>query len=78
MLSQFQAHMKAMNAWTPEHLSSILNQLPKETKLKKGQIMKAVRFAVTAWPHGAGLPETLHLLGSEQVEQRIQTFLRKL
>ena len=57
---------------------AILHQFTESRGLKLGQIVHALRLAVTGRTAGVGLAETLSILGQERCVRRIEPFLESL
>ena len=58
-----------------EKLDALFHRFLEERQLKPGQLIHALRIAVTGKPNGFGMFETLELLGKERVLVRIKRSL---
>jgi len=66
------------NDWNHENLHNIVNEFLTEKNAKFGVVMNPFRLMITGKPVGAGLTETMELLGKDECISRIDTFLTNL
>jgi glutamyl-tRNA synthetase len=75
LLQQFRAVLAAAEPFTPEQLEQLLHDFVQSRGIKAGDIVHAVRIAVTGKAVGFGLFDTLAILGRERCLGRIDRAL---
>lgn len=63
--------------WSAETLEPMAKEYIKENKLKMGKVLNTLRLILTRQHVGAGLFETMEILGKEESFKRIDGFLEK-
>ena len=71
LLTAFAAALRTTEPFTPAAIEAALKQVVETRGLKVGDLVHAVRVAVTGRPVGPGLYETLAILGRDKVLERI-------
>lgn len=66
---------KNLNDWTQESLHKIVEDYLNDKNLGFGKLMNPLRLMITGKPVGAGMFETMEILGKEESLERMQTFL---
>lgn len=75
LLTAFRQELAAVESFTAEALDQLLHQFVEQRELSMGQIIHAVRVAVTGKAVGFGMFETLAILGRERCLARIDRAL---
>ena len=75
LLRQFRDVLAEADAFTAESLETLLKQFVQQQGIKIGQIIHALRVAVTGKAVGFGMFETLEILGRDSVVARIDRAL---
>ncbi len=75
LLTEFRAQLAALESFEPEELEKCLKSFVEEKGIKIGQIIHALRVAVTGKAVGFGMFETLAILGRERSLARIDRAL---
>jgi glutamyl-tRNA synthetase len=78
LLQNFRAELATVEPFTAERLEQLLHQFVAEQGLKPGDIVHAVRVAVTGKTVGFGVFETLAILGREHSLARIGRALERV
>ncbi|QGJ70540.1 Glutamate--tRNA ligase [Planctomycetales bacterium 10988] len=78
LLKEFTAILKELEPFTEENLEKALKDFVAEKEIKIGQIIHALRVAVTGKVKGFGMFETLAILGKQTCLERIEFTLNKL
>jgi len=78
LLRKFQARLAAFEAFDAPALESLLQQFIEAEGIKVGDVIHAVRVAVTGKAVGFGMFETLEILGRERCLARIERALSRL
>lgn len=78
LLASFRERLSTLAAFEASELERLLHAFVTETGIQLGQIIHALRVAVTGKAVGFGLFETLAILGQERVVRRIDQALAKL
>jgi len=78
LLRKFQARLAAAEAFDAPALESLLQQFMEVEGIKVGDVIHAVRVAVTGKAVGFGMFETLEILGREHCLARIERALSRL
>ena len=65
LLTEFREQLAALETSRPEHLEKCLKDFVAAKEIKIGQIIHALRVAVTGKPVGFGVFETLAILGHD-------------
>jgi glutamyl-tRNA synthetase len=76
LLSKFRARLAEADSFDVPTLEQLLQDFVRSEGIKVGQVIHAVRVAVTGKPVGFGLFETLAILGRERCLARIDRALR--
>lgn len=69
---------KNQENWTQESLHKIVEDYLTDKNLGFGKLMNPLRLMITGKPVGAGMFETMEILGKEESLERMQTFLDKI
>ncbi|MCA9135407.1 MAG: glutamate--tRNA ligase, partial [Planctomycetales bacterium] len=77
LLSAFREQVLAADAFDAAAAESLLKDYCDQAGIKIGQIIHAVRVAVTGTAVGFGMFDTLAILGKEKVAQRIEKACKK-
>jgi len=77
LLAEFQARLAAAEPFDAENLEKLMHAFVEQQGIKVGQIIHAVRVAVTGKSVGFGTFETLAILGRERCVARIERALRR-
>lgn len=77
LLAAFRERLADTTAFTAEALDELMHRFVQERGIAIGQIIHAVRVAVTGKSVGFGLFETLEILGKERVLRRIDRALQR-
>jgi len=64
--------------WTDKIIQSKLKELAKQSKLELSTIYQPVRFLLTSSQIGAGIPQTIQILGKEESLFRLKNGLQEL
>ena len=75
LLREFRQQLAEVEPSTAESLEQLLHSFVEAKEIKVGQIVHAVRVAVTGKPVGFGLFDTLAILGRERCLTRIDRAL---
>ena len=75
LLSEFRDQLATAEPFTAEHLEQLLKSFVAAKGIKIGQLVHAVRVALTGKPVGFGLFETMSILGREKCLSRISRAL---
>jgi len=75
LLSRFRQRLAEAAAFDPESLEQLLRTFVEAEDIKIGQIIHALRVAVTGKAQGFGMFETLSILGQQRVLRRIDRAL---
>ena len=78
LLARFKDQLSGVEPFEAESLERELKQFVEDEQIKIGQIIHALRVAVTGKAVGFGMFETLEILGREAVFARIERALGKL
>lgn len=78
VLSSFRNEIKSMNNLTADRAKTTLESVAGGLGIKTGQILQALRLAVTGGASGPDLMMTMEILGSAEVEKRISYALETL
>ena len=78
LLSEFKTCLAQANTVDPESLERLLQQFVTSKEVKMGQLIHALRVAVTGKAVGFGLFETLAILGQQRCVDRIDRALAQL
>jgi len=78
LLRGFQARLAAAEAFDAAALETLLQQFLEAEGIKVGDVIHAVRVAVTGKAVGFGMFETLEILGRERCLARIERALSRL
>ncbi len=68
--------LKAVDSWEHTRLWEELKAFAKQQGIKVGKVMNALRLMITGKSVGAGMTETMEVLGKEETIQRIEAFLQ--
>ncbi len=71
LLARFSAHLDAIEPFDAAQIEAGLKAFCEAAEIKIGEIIHALRVAVTGQPAGFGMFETLEVLGREEVRRRI-------
>jgi len=71
LLSAYAARLETADGFAPDRLEALLKEVVEARGLKVGDLVHAVRVAVTGRSVGPGLYETLAILGRDKVLARI-------
>jgi glutamyl-tRNA synthetase len=77
LLSGFRAHLVACDPFTAANLETTLKAFVEQQQIKIGQIIHALRVAVTGKSVGFGMFEALEILGCEATLRRIDQALQR-
>ncbi|MBO3273316.1 glutamate--tRNA ligase [Hymenobacter defluvii] len=77
-LAAFARELPTAAPSTPDAIKALLTQVLEREGVKLGQVMQALRVAVTGAAAGPDLMETMHILGNEEISQRILTAVERL
>ena len=77
-LNAYAEKLNSVEQLSAENAKEILDNLMSEKNVKPGQVMQALRLAVTGKGSGPDLMEVLKILGSNEVVSRIQKALEEL
>jgi glutamyl-tRNA synthetase len=75
LLSRFKDHLATVEPFEAGPIETALKQFVDDEGIKIGQIIHAVRVAVTGKAVGFGLFETLEILGPQRCQARIERAL---
>jgi glutamyl-tRNA synthetase len=78
LLAKFQAELAAAEPFDAENLEKLMHQFIGDESIKIGQIIHALRVAVTGKSIGFGMFETLAILGRDRCLARIEQALERL
>lgn len=78
LLSKFRTCLASATSFDPDSLESLLKQFVTSEQVKLGQVIHALRVAVTGKAIGFGLFETLAILGRDRCLARIDRALGRL
>jgi glutamyl-tRNA synthetase len=78
LLDKFQSHLATLDPFTPATIEQRLKEFIAAENIQMGQIIHALRVAVTGKAVGFGMFETLAILGREHVLARIARALARL
>ena len=78
LLTEFKAELANLEPFTTENLETCMQDFVAAREMGLGQIIHAVRVAVTGKAVGFGMWETLAILGRERVIKRIDHTLKHL
>ncbi|MBL3654921.1 glutamate--tRNA ligase [Fulvivirga sediminis] len=78
VLSDYKAELLKANTLTADSSKEILNNILEEKGVKLGQVMQAVRLAITGKGGGPDLMEIIEILGAQNVADRIQKAIEVL
>ncbi len=78
VLDAYANTIRTADSYTGEEAKSILNNIIKEKAVKLGQVMPALRLAVTGKGSGPDLMDVLEILGKDRVADRITAAINKL
>lgn len=78
LVSEFAKLLRAQDDFRAESLKSLLEGFCQQQEIKIGQIIHALRVAVTGRAVGFGMFETIEVLGKEESLQRIDKSLQRL
>lgn len=77
LLKAFKEKLAAVDSFTAESLERELKEFVDEKQIKVGDIIHALRVAVTGKPVGFGMFETLEILGKERCLSRLELAISK-
>jgi len=77
-LAAFARELPAAAPTSPDDIKTLLTQVLEREGVKLGQVMQALRVAVTGAAAGPDLMETMHILGASEISQRILTAVERL
>ena len=77
-LAAFARELPAAAPTSPDGIKTLLTQVLEREGVKLGQVMQALRVAVTGAAAGPDLMETMHILGASEISQRILTAVERL
>ena len=78
LLSRFKTRLASATSFDPESLERLLHEFIAHEQVQIGQVIHALRVAVTGKSVGFGLFETLAILGPERCASRIDRALSRL
>jgi len=78
LLAKFKTHLATAEPFDAEHLEKLLQEFVEQEEIKIGQIIHALRVAVTGKPVGFGLFDTLAILGRGGCLARIDRALEQV
>jgi glutamyl-tRNA synthetase len=78
LLRKFRERLATQEKWEPAALEALMRDFTAAEKISLGQIIHAVRVAVTGRPEGFGMFETLEIAGKERTMRRIDRALARL
>ena len=78
LLSEYMKILTATSDWSAEALESQLKEWCEQTGIKIGDIIHALRVAVTGQAAGFGMFESLEVLGQSQSIARVNVALDRL
>jgi len=78
LLTAFRAELEQAEPFEAEHLEAVLKEFVEAREIKIGQIIHALRVALTGKAVGFGMFETLAILGRERCLHRIDRALARL
>ncbi len=78
LLQRFRDRLARADHFDAEHLEQLLREFVEQEGIKIGQIIHALRVAVTGKAQGFGMFETLAILGRQRVLHRIDQALQRI
>jgi len=78
LLSRFRERLAGQDPWTAPALEALMRNFVEDEKIALGQIIHAVRVAVTGRAEGFGLFETLEIAGRDRTLARLDRALSRL
>ena len=78
LLADFQVQLNQLEDFSTVSVEKVLRDFVEQQQIKIGQLIHALRVAVTGKPVGFGLFETLAILGKERCLKRLSRTLAKL
>lgn len=78
LLRRFRERLAGQDPWTAPALEALMRGFATDEKISLGQIIHAVRVAVTGRAEGFGLFETLEIAGKERTLSRLDRALARL
>ncbi len=78
LLAEFSKSLAEVESYTAESLNQWLHQFCESKEIKIGQIIHALRVAITGKAAGFGMFETMEILGRDRTVQRIDLALQQL
>ncbi|PHS09812.1 MAG: glutamate--tRNA ligase [Blastopirellula sp.] len=77
-LAKFREALAATDDWSKENLDKVLHQFVEAAEIKIGEIIHALRMAITGKPVGPGMFDCLAIIGKESCLKRIDQTLAKI
>ena len=78
LLADFQVQLNQLEDFSTVSVEKVLRDFVEQQQIKIGQLIHALRVAVTGKPVGFGLFETLAILGKERCLKRLSRTLAKM
>ncbi len=78
VLISFSNSLKVTDDFSIDSIVNLIHNAEQSAGLDEGKLNQGLRIALTGMRSGAGLHETIELLGKERTEQRIEKVLEAI